>query len=79
MIYCAKKTTGSAELPQFVRTVQKDPYEEIFNLSGVAQRQRRHSCFCLDALVVVKVDVVINHALCFRKCPRFMPVNALRF
>lgn len=34
--------------------------QEYSILTGVAQRQRRHSCFGLDALVVVKIDVAVN-------------------
>ena len=35
-----------------MRIVQKRDPEEYFILSGVAQRQRRHSSFILDALMV---------------------------
>ena len=36
-------------------------------LSGVAQRQRRHSCFSLDTLANVKVDVVVNQKIASSK------------
>ena len=34
--------------------------QEIFSLSGVAQRQRRHSCLYPDTLVIIKMDVAIQ-------------------
>ena len=32
---------------------------------GVAKRERRHSEFGLDALVVVEVDIAVNHGIGF--------------
>ena len=48
-------------------------------LAGVAQRERRHSCFALDALMVVKVDIAVNHLVGFREGRRFVAVDTLRF
>ena len=31
----------------------------------MAQRQRRHSCFCLNALIVVEVNVFVDQIICF--------------
>ncbi|HIV86615.1 MAG TPA: hypothetical protein H9896_00710, partial [Candidatus Pygmaiobacter gallistercoris] len=48
-----KRPPGRCEPPQIVQTVQKRaPVQEYSVLAGMAQRQRRHSCFALDALVV---------------------------
>ena len=69
---------GKAEPPQIVRTAQKGTYvgkHEV--LSGEASRQRRLSSFELDALMVVEVDIPVNHLVCLRKRGRFVPVNAL--
>ncbi len=42
-------------------------------------RKRRLSSFELDALVVVEVDIAVNHLICFCEGGRFVPVNALCF
>ena len=69
-----------AELTQIVQTVQKEPLVQEYSvLAGVAQRERRHSCFALDALVIVKMDVTVNHLIGFREGCRFVAVNTLRF
>ena len=52
-------------LPQSVRTAQKRSYVGILSSSGVAQRQRRHSCFCLDALMVVEMNISVDQIICF--------------
>jgi len=49
--------------------------QEILRLSGVAQRQRRHSSFMLDTLVVIKVNVSVNEIIRFLECPRFVPLD----
>ena len=68
------------EPPQIVQTVQKEPLVQEYSvLAGVAQRERRHSCFALDALVVVKMDVTVNHLIGFREGRRFVAVDTLRF
>ena len=49
------------ELPQIVRTEQKRPPVGRYRvLSGVAQRERRHSSFSLDTLVVIEIDIIVN-------------------
>ena len=45
----------------------------------MAQRQRRHSSFILDALVVIKVNVIVNQFVRFMECLWFVPVDALCF
>ena len=45
----------------------------------MAQRQRRHSCFILDALVVIEVDVPVDQIVGFTNHLRLVPVDALRF
>ena len=45
----------------------------------MAQRQRRHSSFVLDALMVVKVDVSVDHFISLGKSGRFVPVNTFCF
>ena len=66
------------EPPQIVRTAQKGTYVEKYEvLSGEAARQRCLSSFELDALMVVEVDIPVNHLVCLRKRGRFVPVNAL--
>lgn len=68
------------ELTQIVQTVQKEPLVQEYSvLAGVAQRQRRYSCFALDALVVVKMDIAVNHFICFGEGCRLMAVDALCF
>ena len=68
------------ELPQFVRTVQKKPLCRKYSvLSRVALRQWRHSCFCLDALIVIEMNVAIYHLICFLERARFVPVDTFRF
>ncbi len=42
-------------------------------------RKRRLSSFELDALMVVEVDIAVNHLVRLRKGNRFVPVNALCF
>ena len=62
----AQNAPGDTELPQFVRTAQKSTPGRIYlALSGVAQRQRRHSSFILDALVVVEVNVSVDQIVGF--------------
>ena len=62
-----------------IRTVQKSPLVGSYEgSSGVAQHQRRHSCFILDPLAVVEMDVAIDHPLGFINRGRLMPVNVLR-
>ena len=72
------KTKGNGEPPQIIRTAQKGTYVEKYEvLSGEAARQRCLSSFELDALMVVEVDIPVNHLVCLRKRGRFVPVNAL--
>ena len=66
------------EPPQIVRTAQKGTYvgkHEV--LSGEASRQRRLSSFEQDALMVVEVDIAVNHLVGFRESSWFVAVNAL--
>ena len=51
--------------PRLCRQHKKPRVQDYTVLAGVAQCQRRHSCFRLDALVVVKVDVTVNHLIGF--------------
>ena len=44
----------------------------------MAQRQRRHSCFVLDALVIIKVDVPIEHFIGLGESGRFVAVDTFR-
>ena len=48
-------------------------------LCGVAQRQRRHSSFILNALMVVEVNVSINQIIGFSECLWLVPVDTLCF
>ena len=74
------RTLPLTEPPQIVQTAQKEPLVQEYSvLAGVAQRERRHSCFALDALVVVKMDVTVNHLIGFREGRRFVAVDTLRF
>ena len=45
----------------------------------MAQRQRRHSSFILDALMVVEVNVSVDQIIGFFHCLGFVPVDALCF
>lgn len=45
----------------------------------MAQRERRHSSLYLDAFVVVKMNVSINHLVGFVKGGRLVAIDALRF
>ena len=67
--------------PRLCRQHKKPRVQAIMTvLAGVAQCQRRHSCFRLDALVVVKVDVTVNLLIGFiEKDGRFVAVDALGF
>ena len=42
-------------------------------------RQRRLSSFDLDALMVVEVDIAVNHFVGFREGSRFVAVDAFCF
>ena len=45
----------------------------------MAKRERRHTGFSLDSLVIVEMDIFINHVLSFREISWFVAVNALCF
>ena len=45
----------------------------------MAKRERSHSEFCLDALVVVEVDIAVNHGVGFAQRGRFVAVDAFGF
>ena len=60
-----KELAAICRLPQNVRTAQKGPYVRKKGSDGVAKRERRHSEFSLDALVVVEVDIAVNHGVGF--------------
>ena len=82
-IHCMSRKTTREKLlayepPQIVRTAQKGTdvgKHEV--LSGEASRQRRLSSFELDALMVVEVDIAVNHLVGFRESSWFVAVNAL--
>ena len=65
--------------PDCADSTKKPRVQEYSVLAGVAQRQRRHSCFALDTFVVVKVDVTVDHLVGFRKGGRFVAVDAFCF
>ena len=78
--YAQKQSRTAPELTQIVQTVQKEPLVQEYSvLAGEAQRERRHSCFALDALMVVKVDIAVNHLVGFREGRWFVAVDTLRF
>ena len=80
MLVLINHKLGLCELTQIVQTVQKEPLVQEYSvLAGVAQREGRHSCFALDALMVVKVDIAVNHLVGFREGSRFVAVNTLGF
>ena len=63
-----------------MQTVQKEPLvQENLVLVGVAQRQWRHSCFALDTLVIVKMNVTVNHLVGLGEVGRFVAVDAFCF
>ena len=45
----------------------------------MAQRQRRHSCFILDALMIIEVNVPVDQVVRVTDRLRFVPVDTLRF
>lgn len=45
----------------------------------MAQRQRCHSRFYLDALVIIEVNIPVNQFIRFLDRPWFVAVDALRF
>lgn len=45
----------------------------------MAQRQRCHSLFCLDALVIIEVNIPVNQFIRFLDRLWFVAVDALRF
>ena len=69
--YCGHRMGAKKAAPRLVnrprlcRQHKKPRVQDYTVLAGVAQCQRRHSCFRLDALVVVKVDVTVNHLIGF--------------
>ena len=65
--------------PVCADSTKKPLCRQYLVLSGVAQRQRRHSCFILDALVVIEVDVPVDQIVGFSDCLRLVSVDALRF
>ena len=58
-----KKPRGvcQTELIQIVRTVQKSPKCRILGFSRSGGALAEHSCFRLDSLVVIKLDVSVDH------------------
>ena len=74
------KAGKGGELPPVCTDSVKKPLCGIyFVLSGVARRQRRHSSFILDALMVIEVNVSVNQIVRLVECLWFMPVNIFRF
>ena len=70
------------ELPQIVRTAQKKtPDVGLFNSSDelAPQFQRCQFCFCLDALVIVEEDVVIDERASILKGWNLHTVDAFCF
>ena len=67
------------EQPQIVRTVEKAPGRKYRVLVGEASRQRRLSSLKLDALVIVKVDISVNHLIGRRESGWLMSGNTLCF
>ena len=47
--------------------------------AGTAQRQRRHSSFTLDTLMVIEVNVSVNQLIRFMQCLGLVSVDALCF
>ena len=45
----------------------------------MVQRQRSYSYFALDAFIIVKIDVVVNHLIGFQEGSWFAVVNAFCF
>ena len=70
-----KRTCQQLRLPQNVRTAQKGPYVRKDVLEGVAKRKRSHSCFGLDSLVVIEVNITFDHGVCFTKRLWFVTIN----
>ena len=67
---------SSSDLPQFIRTAQKSPCN---GLCEVAPRERRHSSFSPDVLVVVEMNAAIHPCSCLGKGIGKGPSNALCF
>ena len=70
------------EPPQIVRTAQKTPpkqgYEILSNILA-PKFHRCQFCFSLNPLMVVEVNILINEPPCFRKSLYLNSVYALRF
>ena len=62
-----------------MRTVEKAPGRKYRVLVGEASRQRRLSSLKLDALVIVKVDISVNHLIGRRESGWLMSGNTLCF
>lgn len=45
----------------------------------MAKRERRHSELCLNALVVIEVDIAVNHGVGLTQRSNFMTVDAFGF
>jgi len=59
-LYPHMKNPRFLDCPSLCGQHKKPPCRKYSVLSGVTLRQRRHSCFCLDALIVVKVNVSVD-------------------
>lgn len=72
-----KNPVGAALIAKMMKRVS-DSYGDVaksVTLPPAVQRQRRHSCFASDALVVIKMDVSVNHLVGFREGRRFVVIS----
>ena len=56
---------GSCTAPDCTDSTKRPPGRKYRVLGGEASRKRRLSSFDLDALVVVKIDIAVNHLIGF--------------
>ena len=65
--------------PRLYGQYKKAPGRKYRVLVGEASRQRRLSSLKLDTLVIVKVDISVNHLVGLRESGWLMSVNTLCF
>src|SRR5699024_261769 len=76
---CARRTI---EPPHIVRTVQKRGLQggrTSESKTGLAKRERSQASLCLEALVVIEVDVLVDQIVGLLKCLELLAVDAFCF
>ena len=70
------------EPPHIVRTVQKRGLQGVEvneSKTGLAKRERSQASLCLEPLVVIEVDVLVDQIVGLLKCLELLAVDAFCF